>query len=240
MIFYFNQISFEAYITVTWLSGGVCTISNGNVSYTAPNTSGSYTFTVEEEGTYTATVTVGSYTFTGNVSITENGQSKTLAVDCSYKIYNNGTENVPISIGVAVDYGGTNGSAKKSSYIYFDNQTSNFGTSHSDYCCFIAKTDQTVQTSKYKSVCCEWSNGGILRPCIGVRGSAFGTPGWTNPVRDFENYSVASRSSSGTLKHDISSITSNKYVAVTFAPGGNVNEGAGKFTSVRLKRIWLE
>lgn len=86
MIFYFNQISFEAYITVTWLSGGVCTISNGNVSYTAPNTSGSYTFTVEEEGTYTATVTAGSYTFTGNVSITENGQSKTLAVDCTLKI----------------------------------------------------------------------------------------------------------------------------------------------------------
>lgn len=228
MIFYFNQISFEAYITVTWISGGVCTISNGNVSYTAPNTSGSYKFTVEEEGTYTATVTVGSYTFTGSVSITENGQSKTLA------------ENVPISIGVAVNYGGDNGSAKKSSYIYFDNQTSYYGTSFSGYCCFIAKTNQTVQTSKYKSVCCEWSNGGILRPCIGVSGSAFGTPSWTNPVAYFENYSVAHRSSSGTLKHDISSITSNKYVAVTFSPGGNVNEASEVFTSVRLKRIWLE
>lgn len=94
MIFYFNQISFEAYITVTWISGGVCTISNGNVSYTAPNTSGSYKFTVEEEGTYTATVTVGSYTFTGSVSITENGQSKTLAVDCDYVLYNAGTKYV--------------------------------------------------------------------------------------------------------------------------------------------------
>lgn len=97
MIFYFNQISFEAYITVTWLSGGVCTISNGNVSYTAPNTSGSYTFTVEEEGTYTATVTVGSYTFTGNVSITENGQSKTLAVSCQLNIIQNGTINAAVA-----------------------------------------------------------------------------------------------------------------------------------------------
>lgn len=100
MIFYFNQISFEAYITVTWISGGVCTVSNGNVSYTAPNTSGSYKFTVEEEGTYTATVTVGSYTFTGSVSITENGQSKSLAVDCTLVLWGSNSSADEWSISV--------------------------------------------------------------------------------------------------------------------------------------------
>lgn len=90
MIFYFNQTAFEAYVTVTWAAGGTCTISNGNLSYVAPNTSGSHTFTVEEEGTWTATVVSNGRTFTGSTSITESGQSNTISVDCRLFLFNGG------------------------------------------------------------------------------------------------------------------------------------------------------
>lgn len=90
MIFYFNQTAFEAYVTVTWTSGGTCTISNGNLSYVAPNTSGSYTFTVEEEGTWTATVIFSGQTFSASTSITESGQTKTINVNCQLELYTQG------------------------------------------------------------------------------------------------------------------------------------------------------
>lgn len=144
MIFYFNQISFEAYITVTWLAGGVCTISNGNVSYTAPNTSGSYTFTVEEEGTYTATVTVGSYTFTGSVSITENGQSKTLAVDCTLYIVKNGTINTSVA-----------GTINASKQIHSGNYLILGGEGHNWFTLENAFSKQ-ISTKGYKKLSIKW------------------------------------------------------------------------------------
>lgn len=89
MIFYFNQTAFEAYVTVTW-ANGTCTLSNGNLSYVAPNTSGSYTFTVEEEGKWTATISSGGFIFTGSTSITESGQSKTISVNCTKYLFKAG------------------------------------------------------------------------------------------------------------------------------------------------------
>lgn len=91
MIFYFNQTAFEAYVTVTWAAGGTCTISNGNLSYVAPNTSGNYTFTVEEEGTWTATVTRGSDTYSGNVTVNESGQNYSLTINCNKYLFRQGT-----------------------------------------------------------------------------------------------------------------------------------------------------
>lgn len=90
MIFYFNQTAFEAYVTVTW-ANGACTLSNGNLSYAAPNTSGSHTFTVEEEGTWTATISSGGFTFNGSTSITESGQSKTINVNCTKYLFRSGS-----------------------------------------------------------------------------------------------------------------------------------------------------
>lgn len=89
MIFYFNQTAFEAYVTVTW-ANGTCTLSNGNLSYVAPNTSGSHTFTVEEEGTWTATISSDGLTYTNSTAITESGQSKTIDVNCTRYLFRNG------------------------------------------------------------------------------------------------------------------------------------------------------
>lgn len=74
---------FAATIAVTYPSGSTCTCSNGTTTLTAPNTTGSYTFTVPSAGTWTVKSTNGTDTAQQAVSITANGQST--SVTLSYK-----------------------------------------------------------------------------------------------------------------------------------------------------------
>ena len=74
---------FAATIAVTYPSGSTCTCSNGTTTLTAPNTTGSYTFTVPSAGTWTVKSTNGMDTAQQAVSITANGQST--SVTLSYK-----------------------------------------------------------------------------------------------------------------------------------------------------------
>ena len=74
---------FSATIAVTYPSGSTCTCSNGTTTLTAPNTSGSYTFTVPNAGTWTVKSTNGTDTAQQAVSITASGQSASVAL--SYK-----------------------------------------------------------------------------------------------------------------------------------------------------------
>ena len=60
-----------------------CTCSNGTTTLTAPNTTGSYTFTVPSAGTWTVKSTNGTDTAQQAVSITTSGQSA--SVTLSYK-----------------------------------------------------------------------------------------------------------------------------------------------------------
>ena len=76
---------FAANISVVYPAGSVCTCSNGNVSLSAPDTSGSHTFVVPNTGTWTVSCTDGSATATGTVSITADGQSK--SVELAYSVY---------------------------------------------------------------------------------------------------------------------------------------------------------
>ena len=74
---------FAATIAVTYPSGSTCTCSNGTTTLTAPNTTGSYTFTVPSAGTWTVKSTNGTDTAQQAVSITTSGQS--VSVTLSYK-----------------------------------------------------------------------------------------------------------------------------------------------------------
>ena len=75
---------FKATIKVTYPVGSICTCSKGGDVLTAPNTSGSYTFTVTSAGTWTVKATDGDRTKSETVSITASGQSK--SVTLSYEI----------------------------------------------------------------------------------------------------------------------------------------------------------
>lgn len=66
---------FTSTINVTYPAGSVCTCSNGSTTYTATDTSGSFSFKVHSTGTWTVKVTNGSETAQSNVSVTASGQS---------------------------------------------------------------------------------------------------------------------------------------------------------------------
>ena len=71
---------FTAQIAVTYPVGAVCTCSNGTTTFTAPNTSGSHTFTVSKAGTWTITA-VGTYeTKSANVNITTDKETQNVTI----------------------------------------------------------------------------------------------------------------------------------------------------------------
>ena len=76
---------FSATINVTYPAGSTCTATDGSTTLNAPDTSGSYTFTVTNTGTWTVSCTDGTQTASQTVSITAEGQTK--SVDLAYTLY---------------------------------------------------------------------------------------------------------------------------------------------------------
>lgn len=75
---------FKSTIKVTYPAGSTCTCSKGGEVLTAPNTSGSYTFTVTSAGTWTVKATDGDRTKSETVSITASGETKNVSL--SYEL----------------------------------------------------------------------------------------------------------------------------------------------------------
>lgn len=101
------QISstFAATINITYPAGSTCTVTDGTSTYTAPDTSGTWTCIVGNTGTWTVSCTDGSNNASQAVSITTSSQ--TVSVALSYTLYlfnggdvtvNSGGWNSPISI----------------------------------------------------------------------------------------------------------------------------------------------
>ena len=83
---------FSATIAVTWPAGSTCTCENGSTVLTAPDTSGSYTFTVPNTGTWTVSCTNGTENASTTVSITADGQSTTAKLAYDLRLFDNGDE----------------------------------------------------------------------------------------------------------------------------------------------------
>lgn len=71
---------FTSTIAVTWPSGSTCTAKCGSTTLTAPNTSGSYTFTVHTAGSWVISCSGGGNSASATVSITASGQSKSVTL----------------------------------------------------------------------------------------------------------------------------------------------------------------
>lgn len=67
----------EGIIDVTWVSGEMCSVTNGLVTLTAPNTSGNYQFKVPD-GVWVVSCFNNSISFTKTVTI---GRGETVNVD---------------------------------------------------------------------------------------------------------------------------------------------------------------
>nr|DAF83315.1 MAG TPA: hypothetical protein [Caudoviricetes sp.] len=84
-IYVSSGTSFSATISITYPAGSTCTVSNYKKTWTAPNTSGSWTFKAHEVGVYTVKSVSGSKSKEKEVLITVEGQVET--VELTYELY---------------------------------------------------------------------------------------------------------------------------------------------------------
>lgn len=77
--------SFSATINITYPAGSICTVSNYKKTWTAPNTTGSWTFKANEVGIYTVKAVNGNDSGTKEVKITAADQ--TINITVQYKQY---------------------------------------------------------------------------------------------------------------------------------------------------------
>ena len=71
---------FSATINVTYPAGSTCTVTDGTTTLTAPNTSGTWACVVPNAGTWTVMATDGTNSKSESVSITTDGQSKSVTL----------------------------------------------------------------------------------------------------------------------------------------------------------------
>lgn len=92
--------SFSATISITYPSGSTCTVTNYKKTWTAPNTSGSWTFKANEVGHYTVKAVSGSKGNEEEVLITAEGQVKNVTLMFE-KILFDGGDNTSVTGGWA-------------------------------------------------------------------------------------------------------------------------------------------
>lgn len=78
---------FAAYISVTYPEGSTCTCTDGETTFAATDTSGSYIFTVPNTGTWTVSCTDGSQSTSSSVTITADRQSESIALAYELVLY---------------------------------------------------------------------------------------------------------------------------------------------------------
>lgn len=71
---------FSSTINVTYPAGSICSASDGTTTLTAPDTSGTWACIVPNTGTWTISCTDGTDSAYGSVSITADGQSKSVTL----------------------------------------------------------------------------------------------------------------------------------------------------------------
>ena len=82
--------SFSATISITYPSGSTCTVTNYEKTWTAPNTSGSWTFKANDVGYNTVKTISGSKSKEKEVIITAEGQVETITLNYELVLFNNG------------------------------------------------------------------------------------------------------------------------------------------------------
>lgn len=88
-----------AVIGATYPSGSTCTCTNGSKKLTAKDTSGQALFVIPSTGTWTVTCTNGTDTASEAVSITAEGQTKTVTLLYELVLWNNGSVNEDVTGG---------------------------------------------------------------------------------------------------------------------------------------------
>ena len=102
--------SFSATINITYPAGSTCTVTNYKKTWTAPNTSGSWTFKANEIGIYTVKAVSGSKGNEEEVLITAEGQSVSVTLTYELVLFDGSNGGDVTSLTGGWDNDGHNGS----------------------------------------------------------------------------------------------------------------------------------
>ena len=232
-IYVSSGTSFSATISITYPAGSTCTVANYKKTWTAPNTSGSWTFKANEVGVYTVKAVSGSKSREKEVLITAEGQSKTITIVYETVLFD-ATDNTSITGGwQQKNYFDGYGTASISNgLIQVVGSTAYGGASASYMVMYLTKNkiDLTEATSLKAQT--GTINGNNLAFVIK---SANTLSGWyDDPLTDgtCPAYTklTANGSSNSTVSIDVSDITGQYYI-------GAIVCGDSAF---RASRIWFE
>ena len=217
---------FKAYIQVTYPVGSTCTCSKEEEVLTAPDTSGSHTFTVTSAGTWTITITDGLSQKTKTVNIASSGQTVSVILVYGEYLYYEGDQAETITGGWA------NNTSGAVDAIFNENDIELIITSSTLSNC-AAQTQNEVNLSGYTTLTIignvvSFSNtGAVFR--LGVMPQKNKSPvsggNWSAILMPYIN-------STGPFEHtvDITSVTSGY---VTVSTGGGIPSDV-KITKVIL------
>ena len=216
---------FAATINVTYPAGSTCTATDGTTTLNAPDTSGTWVCVVPNAGTWTVTITDGSDSASTDVSITDNGQSKSVTiVYWNGELYKNGNEYSSVTGGWKTAGSVTKGStsivvgAKKSS-ASADYTAKAY---HSNYIDFTNFSKLTVHFVRY------YTNASATDGYIYIRNTS-GTAVATKEV-----FSAQTDVSDKTVSIDISNLSGQHRVEFYIADGKSGRYGYEEFDSVLL------
>ena len=89
-----NLAYFTATIAVTYPAGSTCSTTMGDITLNAPDTSGTWTCIVHYAGNWVFTCTDGTQITTNTVTISTDGESKSLTLSYTLYLYRNGVKGV--------------------------------------------------------------------------------------------------------------------------------------------------
>ena len=199
-----------AIIGVTYPTGSVCTCTDGTKTLTLKDTSGLGIFVIPYAATWTVSCTDGTKTASKAVSITTDGQSKSVTLTYELVLFDNGTDNT------AVTGGWTTVRDKK---LYVSAHVDGRGEDHK-----TCESTNKIDLSEYKTIRFEGvtstnSNGENRTSKVGVEGT----------------YTTFSPVTNSTIDVDISKVNLAKVQIITEAAS---YEGSDT-TTVKVSRVVL-
>lgn len=221
--------SFSATINITYPAGSTCTVTNYKKTWTAPNTSGSWTFKANEVGVYTVKAVSGSKSKEREVLITTKGQVATVELVYEFVLYDNGimqNGGVVKSIDHESTYG-SNSAVVNDGFLYIS--VANNLTLANGF-----RSVNAISGGKYNTLKVRVSN---------VSGNAYfrlAAKKTSDPYNytEADNYAVLNETSftDGEYALDISAVEESAYYgAWIWGENGKNTQG-----SCRILRLWLE
>lgn len=209
-----------AVIGVTYPSGATCTCTDGAKTLTAKGTGGKAIFVIPSAGTWTVKAVKGSQSASKTVSITAEGQVKTVTLMYGLYIFKNGSG---LTSGYSV--AGSGGNVSKNS-ISWSGSSSEGGIS--------VYIKPSVALNDYSKLCvdfeCSYNYGGNYGMGFGVgtdaaAGTTISWTNWTAKVTSTAQGAIARN----TVQCDISALTDSEYIKIV-----------GSYSAGKVYNIWLE